>query len=168
MKRKSKHLHLEKGLTLVELLATITIFSIVGTIVYAVLFNGIHSYERTMEETKLRDEADYIMSNLIEQFFTLKASDVIEMPNLAKGQGYLKVRDKGEEKIYGFKEGTLYIDNEEVKLLNPDVQITDESTMIPMSETEFMVKLVLKMKDSEKSMELTSVINIIDDGRGEN
>ncbi|WP_176458895.1 PulJ/GspJ family protein [Caldifermentibacillus hisashii] len=69
---QNKFIHSNKGLTLVELLATLTILSFIGIVIYSVLFNGIRSYERTMEETKLRDEADYIMANFIDEFFYFK------------------------------------------------------------------------------------------------
>ncbi|WAA08868.1 PulJ/GspJ family protein [Fervidibacillus albus] len=166
MNEQRKRLSSNKGLTLVELLATITILSIIGVLIYSVLFNGMKSYERTMEESKLRDEADYIMANLIDHFFSIKVSDVIELPDANGGKNYVTILQNGEEKIFGFKNGDVYVSGEKLALLDSNVQITDESTIIPMNESEFAVKLVLQMKDSERTMELTSVINIIDDQGG--
>src|SRR5690625_3854869 len=68
----------EAGLSLVELLAALTIASIIGVIAYSILFGGFKTYDRVKIQAELRDEADVIMAELISNLFTIKSSEVIE------------------------------------------------------------------------------------------
>lgn len=161
---QNKFIHSNKGLTLVELLATLTILSFIGIVIYSVLFNGIRSYERTMEETKLRDEADYIMANFIDKFFVLKASEITSYPDENTNINYITViGNGGEAKFFGFKDGKIYVGGEELKLSNGDIELSGESKLISISDSEFKVKLILKSKVSNQKLELTSMLNILDD-----
>lgn len=162
---QNKFIHSNKGLTLVELLATLTILSFIGIVIYSVLFNGIRSYERTMEETKLRDEADYIMANFIDEFFTLKVSDidVKQLPNETNNLSYITIKKGTEEKQLGFKDGKVVLINKELEPLDSNVELSNESKIIATSESEYMVALVLQTKDTKRKLELTSIFNILDD-----
>lgn len=77
----------EKGLTLVELLATIVLMSIVGTLAYALLSQGYSNYQRVNAESELRDEADIIMSTLIKDLFSAKSSEV-QLVNSCSSNGF--------------------------------------------------------------------------------
>lgn len=162
---KNKFILSQKGLTLVELLAALSILSIIGIITYSVLFNGIHTYERTMEETKLRDEADYIMANFIDEFFSLKMSDIDVklLPDESNNISYLTIIKENGEKQLGFKDGKVLLIDRELEPLDSNVEISNESKIIATSESEYMVVLVLKTKDTKRKLELTSIFNVLDD-----
>lgn len=74
-----------QGITLVELLATLVIVSIVGTLTYSVLFQGYSNYQRIQVESELRDEADLIMSSFIKEVFLLKNSEITVVSNCTNG-----------------------------------------------------------------------------------
>ena len=77
----------EKGLTLVELLTTIVLMSIVGTLAYSLLSQGYSNYQRVNAESELRDEADIIMSTLIRDLFSAKSNEV-QLVNSCSSNGF--------------------------------------------------------------------------------
>ncbi|WP_368993291.1 type II secretion system protein J [Caldifermentibacillus hisashii] len=161
---QNKFIHSNKGMTLIELLASIVILSFVSILIYSVLYNGIKSYERTIEEAKLRDEADYIMANLIDKFFVLKSSEITSYPDESANINYITVSGNGgKAEFFGFKDGKIYVGGEELKLSNGDIELSRESKLISISDSEFKVKLILKSKVSNQKLELTSMFNILDD-----
>ncbi|WP_042195583.1 prepilin-type N-terminal cleavage/methylation domain-containing protein [Paenibacillus camerounensis] len=70
MKRFVKLLRREQGLTLIELIAGIALFSMVAGLIYGVMLFGIRSYNQVSVENKLRDEGDLLMSAIITEMYT--------------------------------------------------------------------------------------------------
>ncbi|MBM7570696.1 prepilin-type N-terminal cleavage/methylation domain-containing protein [Aquibacillus albus] len=60
----------QDGITLVELLATLAISSIVITIIFQVLFNGLNYSEKAQRTASIQNEANYIISLLTTQHET--------------------------------------------------------------------------------------------------
>lgn len=54
----------ESGITLIEVLATLTIMAIIGSAVYAVLFQTLHANEKTKSHNELRQEANIVITQL--------------------------------------------------------------------------------------------------------
>jgi prepilin-type N-terminal cleavage/methylation domain-containing protein len=67
-----------KGLSLVELLAAITISSLILASIYGVFFSGLNAYKRIYIENQLRSEADYIVATIMNKLYAF-APDGIEM-----------------------------------------------------------------------------------------
>jgi prepilin-type N-terminal cleavage/methylation domain-containing protein len=67
-----------KGLSLVELLAAITISSFILTSAYGVFLGGIKAYKRIGIENQLRSEADYIIATIMNELYQF-APDGIAM-----------------------------------------------------------------------------------------
>jgi prepilin-type N-terminal cleavage/methylation domain-containing protein len=63
----------QSGLTLIEMLVTIVIFSIIGSLLYTVLINGLNTELRIHTETLIRDEADLVMSQIVNELYALPA-----------------------------------------------------------------------------------------------
>ncbi|MBE3569591.1 MAG: prepilin-type N-terminal cleavage/methylation domain-containing protein [Bacillales bacterium] len=61
---KRKQWNDQKGVTLIELLAAITLSSIVIAIAFAALFSAINIYKNNMAQARLQQEANIILSNL--------------------------------------------------------------------------------------------------------
>lgn len=59
-----KQLSNESGITLIEVLAAITITAIIGSVVYGVLFQTIHARDKTQSHINLRQEANIVMTQL--------------------------------------------------------------------------------------------------------
>lgn len=161
---KNKIFSNNKGLTLVEMLAALTLVSIIGVLAYSILFNGIKTHERVMIETDLRDEADIIMSNFIGPFFSLKTTDILSL----KDNQYLKTVN-GD---IGFKNGNVVVYDEIITLTNSNIRLSkkqDKKSYIKRtSDTEFEVLLVLESTETDQTLELVSRFHVIDDREVEN
>ena len=62
----------QRGLSLVELLATLALMSIITVLAFSVLMNGIRASDNIKKEVALRNEADYLMTSLIRDLYTTK------------------------------------------------------------------------------------------------
>lgn len=154
----------ERGLTLVEVLAVVVISAIIGTIAYAVLFSGMQTNERVKVESQLRDEADLIMTWLIQDFYTLKQSDLKEkhLPKINTNDYYLETNSG---KLIGFINGKAFNNDGEIKL-NDQVKL-DGSMIEEVADGQFKIILVLKEEKTGQKLELTSEIGIIRNSNAE-
>ncbi|MGM0754149.1 MAG: type II secretion system protein [Bacillota bacterium] len=57
-------IHNERGLTLVEVLATLTILSIIGAVVWNVFFQGIHYTKKAVSQNSIQQEANILTMKL--------------------------------------------------------------------------------------------------------
>ncbi|MFC6648238.1 PilW family protein [Paenibacillus rhizoplanae] len=80
MRRYVECLKSQQGFTLIELIAAITIFSMVVGIISMVTMFGFRSYHKITIENSLRDEADIIMSSIINELYIF-APERVERTN---------------------------------------------------------------------------------------
>lgn len=170
----------QRGITLVELIATLAIVGMVGTLAYAVLFQGYANYERVQAETKLRDEADLIMANFVRELFVLKSDELEEVPSCMNGAPGSCVRvtkrDSRDSYFIGFQHGSASTDvaiarNEEIRFYNDDVILVPnrpaDSIINNSISTEdgirYTVKFVLstEYRGEDRQMEFVNTINVI-------
>lgn len=161
----------ERGLTLVEVLAVFVIGSIISVIGIQILMAGFKSYEHVTAQTELRDEADYIMSKLINELYTVKTSE-IKKKHLNSSDDY-EYYLEFDDKVVGFKDGNVLTKDGNLLLPNHNIQVvfkqtdSDEGTMIKeISDNQFEIILVLEKKDTDHQLKLVSEIGIIDDSNG--
>ncbi|WP_044338449.1 type II secretion system protein [Rossellomorea aquimaris] len=57
-------IHNERGLTLVEVLATLTILSIIGAVIWNVFFQGIHYTKKAVSQNSIQQEANILTMKL--------------------------------------------------------------------------------------------------------
>lgn len=169
-----------RGITLVELLATLAIVGIIGTLAYNVLFQGYSNYERIQAETKLRDEADLIMASFVREMFVLKEEEIELTANCLNGTAgsCLKVNkvNPNESFFLGFQQDSPSSDiaivrNKPVRFYNDDVYIVPNNpsngTIFNSIQTdngiEFTIRFTLSTdyRDENRQMEFTNVINVI-------
>ncbi|MGE6412726.1 PulJ/GspJ family protein [Planococcus kocurii] len=176
---RSNKLNNNKGVTLVELLATIILVSIVATLAYTVLFQGYSNYQRTKVETELRDEADLIMASLISDLFVSKKSDLKLTETCKNGivESYVKVTKKdGSSYETGFKNKQILIKNQSVQFFNQSVSLVNPTCTGSSSEilnsnltsidgvaytVSFTLEIVKKQKKIQK--EFINTIVVIND-----
>ncbi|MNO47037.1 hypothetical protein D3C76_373380 [compost metagenome] len=77
MKKSVNKLGNERGFTLVEVIATVSLASLLAGIIFSIIMFGINSYQKIQIENTLRDEADLLMSSLISELYTF-APDTIQ------------------------------------------------------------------------------------------
>lgn len=137
----------QKGLTLIELLATLTILFIISTLIYGVLININKNYSKIEDQNTLEQETNYIISTIKNYHLkndvykisydpstktafigTTSATNKLESDDLAITLkiGYPDYKDfSGEVTIDGTKPESLY-----VKLTNNQGQSYETDTII--------------------------------------
>ncbi|MBD8015827.1 prepilin-type N-terminal cleavage/methylation domain-containing protein [Microbacterium sp. APC 3898] len=171
-----------KGVTLVELLATIIIVGIVGALAFSVLFQGYSNYQRIKVESELRDEADLIMASMVKDLFVLKKSQISLKNQCTSGvnNSFIEVKKPGAvagtTEIYktGFENGKVIVKDKEVsfynniKLLKNDCTALSPTVIKKKEDTNaYTIIFTLEtMKDKTMhSMKFENTITIIDDSR---
>ncbi|HLS20582.1 MAG TPA: prepilin-type N-terminal cleavage/methylation domain-containing protein [Bacillota bacterium] len=153
----------EAGLSLVELLAALTIASIIGVIAYSILFGGFKTYDRVKIEAELRDEADIIMAELISDLFTVKSSKIVEryFPENGTDNYYLTLTD-GE--IVGFYNNKIYVTTGPLNVLqNKSIKLGPDSKITEVAHGQFHIYLSLIHSESGQQLMTESEIAIIHD-----
>ena len=165
----NKQIKNERGLTLVELLASVVLLSIISIFVFSIMTKTIENNRIIQQETMLRDEADIIVSKFIKALYTTKQGYIIR--NTTNGNGsYIEVTNdlgkcqKNEDgvlidkvacdktlKPIGFKTEdkvtTIHILGEHYSIANPNIEILSTSLIKgdPNSTTLYEVNLRLKI-----------------------
>ena len=67
----------EKGLTLVELLATIVIATIISLFLFNIISSAMENNRVIQQENMLRDEADLIISKMIKALYSTNQNAII-------------------------------------------------------------------------------------------
>lgn len=166
----NKILRNKNGLTLIELLATVTLTSLIFIFAGSLLVKGINHYNNISTEIALRDEADIIMSNLVRTLYTTKESNIInhlKLPESGTSNYYLEIKSGNSTKKTGFIEQKLVIDGKQVFLENSSIEITKESKIEKVTNSNnssmYHVILTLKMKNKNKQMVFENDIRTIFD-----
>lgn len=153
----------EQGLTLVEVLAALTLASLIGIVAYSIFFGSFNTYSRVMEETEIRNEADYIMALFINEFFTLKTTEITaeQLPEVGTNNYYLETT-KGK---LGIIDSQAIINDKPVDNLNDKIVLTNESKIsrVKGSNVDYEIVLVLESGETGRRLELTSILSIIND-----
>jgi hypothetical protein len=66
----------EQGISMIELLGTLVIVSVAAVSMYGVLTMGLKTYQKITIEAKLRDEADYVVSMIMNKLYSSDYDDV--------------------------------------------------------------------------------------------
>lgn len=159
-----KRLNNERGLTLIELLATIVLISMIGLVAFGILFNGFKTYDRVKVETALRDEADIIMAELISHMYTMKSSDIASKHLTENEQMnyYLQLHDGGK---VGFFEGKLHLkDKTNLALQSDQIRLAEETKIYEISDGQFRIVLSLEWTSTGQKLTIESEVGIVKDG----
>lgn len=92
----NKRLLNNRGMTLIEVLATITITAILSTVIYSTFTTGLKLYQKIGIEGQLRDDADYIATMILNQLYDHKPNFVENYSNPdtgAKGIRLVRFKD---------------------------------------------------------------------------
>lgn len=101
MRRFVNSIKEQKGYSLVELIAALSIFSLIAGSIYGVINFGFKAYDRVNVENSLRDEGDIIMSAIMSEFYT-QGPEIVEnfSTNSETENGilmHIKTRDKNND-----------------------------------------------------------------------
>lgn len=152
----------QRGLTLVELLATLALIGVITTFAFSILMNGIRASNNIQIETSLRNEADVIMSSFIRTVYTMKESEISELRFPAKNTENYYIQTNTGEKT-GFIKNEVWIANKKQLLLDPDISVLPSEISQP-EPGQYEIVLRLKMAgDRPKEMTFVNVVRTIDD-----
>jgi len=153
-----------KGITLIELLAVLAILSVLSITIYSVLLSGIRSYDKVLDKNDLRDEGNYIMSYLNNEFYKLKTSEISEkkLPESGTNDFYL-VKSNGTK--IGIIHSKIIINNNSIAPTNENIVLTSDSKIVEISPDLFEITLVLKHKNSNEQLNLSSTLSVVNDIR---
>lgn len=161
------HLKNERGLTLVELLAVFVILGIVSSLAYSVLMNGFKAYDRIEIESKLRDEADIIMAELISELYTLKESEINNkrLPEGDSNNYYFELTDGNK---VGFYEGKVLLKSKQTSSLQTgEIKLSEESKIVVKDAKKGLYKILLTVvyndDDRKQTLMTESEISTIKD-----
>jgi type II secretory pathway pseudopilin PulG len=70
----------ESGLSLVELLVTLAITSLISVLIFTNLFSGMKSYKNVNKQISLHDEANYVMTQFVNQIYVATKVEVLYPP----------------------------------------------------------------------------------------
>lgn len=171
-----------KGLTLVELLVVIVLASVIIIATTSIFISASKNNARIMQEIKIRDEADYLMSLFVKEFYTLKKSDIVK--DMAEDSiiEYVTYKVRYEEKHVGapnecdpegtsprtctllsgfIKEGNetkMFIKGKEIIPMDSSLKITSSSTIVLPSTNNLVnsspsYKIKLELENTKKTAE---------------
>ncbi|WNS81807.1 prepilin-type N-terminal cleavage/methylation domain-containing protein [Domibacillus sp. DTU_2020_1001157_1_SI_ALB_TIR_016] len=77
----------ERGLTLMELLAVITVLAIVGSVLTSTLVTGQKIYMKQTAETQFREDADYVTTRIMNELYSIPFDEVMTCKNTTAVSG---------------------------------------------------------------------------------
>ncbi|NIK67384.1 prepilin-type N-terminal cleavage/methylation domain-containing protein [Paenibacillus sp. BK720] len=156
----------EQGLTLVELIAAMTLLSIAAGIIFSVVTFGMNTYNRVETENALRDDADLLMSSIITELYSYGPELISKNAN-----GITLVRDAGtrEERQIIIRNNQLHIgdrtvDTRSVVDMPSETNPTSEASSIELrcktnvtecSNGLIEIRLVLEQNHNGRNQQLT-------------
>lgn len=131
-----------KGMTLIEVLLTLTIAAIVSAVLYSVFITGLKLYQKVGIEGNLRDEADFSVTMILNELYNKPPHYVVDYENPHTGaQGIKLVRY--EDKI---------IDDYVIE----DSTIIDQTLLIYFENESFYLEWVDENNNTEKKEQISN------------
>ena len=121
----------EQGFTLIELIAALSLFSLVSGLIYGVMMFGVQSYQRVTMENTLRDESDLLMSAIITEIYTFAPNTVRSNTNQTIFLQRANINGGLDEVEIGIVNGQLVIN--EIPASNP---VSNPATPDPAGSLE--------------------------------
>jgi len=169
MKNFVKAFKEEKGVSLLEVIATLLISSIILIVVYNVFIMGIKTYEKVGVEMQLRDEADHIVASILKELYetpidSVKPCDGIENCITISHDKKLKANEQfpsviDETRLDAAEEIDITLEENEVQLTTR-VGTSNQTTTNLLNEK---YELLLGNEVDEKERSRIAIIDCIDE-----
>lgn len=176
----------QRGLTLVELLASVVLISIISIFIFSITTKALENNRAIQQETMLRDEADIIVSKFIKTLYSTKQGYIIRNTTNTSGDSYLEVTNdiskcqKDEDgnlitvnacnttlKPIGFKSKNgmtkIHIIDDEYSITNNNIEILPSSIIKgnPKDTTVYEIDLKLKITYKRGSKEYSKTMTFV-------
>ena len=136
-----KILSSQRGLTLIEVLATLVIMAIVSGVIYSTFTTGLKLYQKIGIEGQLRDDADYAVTMILNEMYNKPPHYVSKDPST------------GGIKLVRFKPKNVDVD---VKYKITDKKEIEQETLIYFANKQ----LVLKIDDHSEATVVTTTTDL--------
>ena len=73
------------GMTLIEVLLTLTITAIISTVIYGTFITGLKLYQKIGIEGQLRDDADYAATMILNEMYDNPPTYAVDYENTTTG-----------------------------------------------------------------------------------
>ncbi|EGL81587.1 hypothetical protein CathTA2_2950 [Caldalkalibacillus thermarum TA2.A1] len=142
----SADLSRQKGLTLVEVLVALLIFSIIALLVMTVIVNSVNAFNKLKTEERLRAEADWIMTLFIRELYAARQLELVE-EGVGEKDCLVKLYDQQGQLLssIGFVDGDAVIDGQ-VRQSEPFVL---HGSTIHMEDSE-VIRIEIHIADSTR------------------
>ncbi len=123
-----------KGITLIELLLALTIVSIVLTVSYPILTNGIRNFQEINSEVQLRSEADYIIGKILNEIYLFYPDTVEQLTEnkIVMKRTFDGTNPTGSSSRYAVEHGIIG---------NPKIKRNEELILEFENENIYMIKI---------------------------
>lgn len=159
-----KKLSSSKGMTLVELLAALSLVGIITIIIMNFMLSGMNSYEKTSNDVSLHNDANYVMSLFVNKIYQSKSAN----PDPDSNTIIVLEDYDGKTSKIGFKDEKAYIELDDGSAIYPSdyrfPQGEGESEIEVKDETVF-IRIVIENEKNDSKMEL---INEVSCGKPQN
>jgi prepilin-type N-terminal cleavage/methylation domain-containing protein len=142
-----KRIRGEQGLTLIELIASLTVLSLVVGLIYSVSMFGFRSYHKVQIENSLREEADILMSSIISELYVFGPESVSQPMNIDGSDNVSRIELK-RVGLDGLEVGREIM-MENGNLLIRDMTTGPQAEPIDLNRGEIIVKSELIQPGSE-------------------
>lgn len=139
----------EKGLSLIELLATLSMMTIVGALVFGVLINSLHIFNHESDNSDVRQEANLISSQLT-TFYKVNGN----FSASTDSDGILSVTSTKTE------EGVSSEESREYKLPDYRIEVMSTPDEVEGSYVHTDIEIIIsEIKDNTNVFKLKSTIS---------
>lgn len=140
----------QRGLTLVELLAVLVLFSMITGLITSMIISGMNQYKKINAEALIRDEADLVMTQFMNHLYTAYQAESMSSPS-GTNQSLLKVtKTTGEILTIGFNHttGAAVIDG--ATILSP--HFSQEASTISYEPASHSIVIHLNLRHHQISL----------------
>jgi prepilin-type N-terminal cleavage/methylation domain-containing protein len=133
----------EKGLTLIELLVVLAVSSIVSTMLFSNLIGGMNSFRSVTKQISLHDEANYVMSQFVNQIFVATKVEIIDP---SPGHSIIRVTNHdGVQTTLGFENNQAVMNN--AAMLPAGFSIDCQTSKISVDNHNSIVSISMVIQD---------------------
>lgn len=160
----NKYIKNQNGLSLLELIASLFLSVTIAILAFSLIFKGFEHYEHIKVVNNLRDEADFLMAELVKEIYTTKETEIIQAPDKTKNIYYFSIQKTSTVKTKsGFDSGQLYISDELIKVGNKDIIISNKSYIHKNEPGLYEIHLALINQKNKKEISFLNHVRTIND-----
>ncbi|WP_342559667.1 hypothetical protein NSQ95_11640 [Psychrobacillus sp. FSL W7-1457] len=160
----SKYLSNSSGLTLLELLASLLLYTTITIFSFSLITKGIEHYENIKVSNAMRDEADFLIATLTKEIYTTKETQIESLPDKVSNKNYFLIKkDNSPPRKSGFENNQIVIEDSYIRPENKYISISSKSYIQKTDNSLYKVILVLTNKKNNQEKVFETQVKTIND-----